>query len=274
MSLIGDRVCSTLYVSFHCFTQTFIRKPHWLSTVFTCQTKGKTESNSHQHHMYSEIGLNCLRQRNRQGYRFSEGAIIRFAFKTFPCQWLKFSSFIFHFHKTPHPKGLNWSRFFLKSDFRANCQRRSNISISNMHFEFPAHPLPFSLTFLYAWRWPIWRMASPSDQPLLFYPTLPSFPSPTPGLEADSNVTLCQEWEQTHHLLFHLGNLSLLLGLVIPTTLGLHMILLRLLLMTGQSVIITSCRWYPCDLHTAIRRLFFILYVSLTAVWIKAAVNF
>lgn len=48
------------------------------------------------------------------------------------------------------------------------------------------------------------------------------------------NVTSCQEWEKTHHLLFHLGNLSLVVGLLIPTTVGLHMILLRLLLMTGQ----------------------------------------
>lgn len=59
--------------------------------------------------------------------------------------------------------------------------------------------------------------------------------TPTYGtLEMAENITSCQEWEKAHHLLFHLGNLSLVVGLLIPTTVGLHMILLRLLLMTGQ----------------------------------------
>ena len=77
-------------------------------------------------------------------------------------------------------------------------------------------------------------MSSTSDHSLLLYPTLPSFPTATPGVQAVPNATSCQEWEQVHHILFHLGNLSLLLGLVIPTTLGLHMILLRLLLVIGR----------------------------------------
>lgn len=62
-----------------------------------------------------------------------------------------------------------------------------------------------------------------------------SFPSATPQLPTvEPNSTSCQEWEQNHHLVFHLGNLSLLLGLLVPTTLQLHMIALRLLLMTGE----------------------------------------
>lgn len=70
----------------------------------------------------------------------------------------------------------------------------------------------------------------------LYYTPYPlhSSVSPVPtdsGLE--SNTTTCQDWEQAHHLLFHLANLSLGLGFFIPTTIGLHMILLRLLLMTG-----------------------------------------
>lgn len=61
-----------------------------------------------------------------------------------------------------------------------------------------------------------------------------SFPSATPQIPtAEPNTTSCQDWEQAHHFLFHLGNLSLLLGLLVPTTLHLHMIALRLLLMTG-----------------------------------------
>uniref|UniRef100_A0A8P4GFU1 Popeye domain cAMP effector 1 n=1 Tax=Dicentrarchus labrax TaxID=13489 RepID=A0A8P4GFU1_DICLA len=77
-------------------------------------------------------------------------------------------------------------------------------------------------------------MSSTPVLPPLLFTALPSFPSVPPGVPpAELNATSCQEWEQAHHLLFHLGNLSLLLGLVVPTTLGLHMILLRLLLMTG-----------------------------------------
>ncbi|XP_042338390.1 blood vessel epicardial substance-like [Plectropomus leopardus] len=79
-------------------------------------------------------------------------------------------------------------------------------------------------------------MSSAPELPTALFTTLPTFPSATPGIPAmELNATSCQEWEQAHHLLFHLGSLSLLLGLVIPTTLSLHMILLRLLLMTGLS---------------------------------------
>ncbi|MEQ2263999.1 hypothetical protein XENORESO_016925, partial [Xenotaenia resolanae] len=78
------------------------------------------------------------------------------------------------------------------------------------------------------------RMSTSPD--LTFFPMLPTLTSSSPGVPAvEPNATSCQEWEQAHHMLFHLGNLSLLLGLAIPTTLGLHMIMLRLFLMTGQS---------------------------------------
>uniref|UniRef100_A0A8C9ZUU9 Popeye domain cAMP effector 1 n=1 Tax=Sander lucioperca TaxID=283035 RepID=A0A8C9ZUU9_SANLU len=84
------------------------------------------------------------------------------------------------------------------------------------------------------------------------------------------NATTCQEWEHAHHLLFHLGSLSLLLGLVIPTTLGLHMILLRLLLMTGCGFFIVWATLYRCNLDVMVwnvvflvvnfMHLFFLLY--------------
>uniref|UniRef100_A0A3B4XDB3 Popeye domain cAMP effector 1 n=1 Tax=Seriola lalandi dorsalis TaxID=1841481 RepID=A0A3B4XDB3_SERLL len=80
-------------------------------------------------------------------------------------------------------------------------------------------------------------MSSTSEHHHPLYNTLPSFPLSTPGVPTMPNATLCQEWEQTHHLLFHLWKLSLLLGMVIPTTLGLHMILLCLLLITVQSTV-------------------------------------
>lgn len=86
-------------------------------------------------------------------------------------------------------------------------------------------------------------MSSAPEISTLLFPTLAPFPSASPaessgggggGLALEPNTTSCQEWEEAHHLLFHLGNLSLLVGLIIPTTVALHMILLRLLLMTGQ----------------------------------------
>lgn len=68
----------------------------------------------------------------------------------------------------------------------------------------------------------------------VLFPTIHSFSSAAQGLTAvEPNTTSCQEWEQAHQLLFHVGNLSLLIGLLVPTTLRLHMIVLRLLLMTG-----------------------------------------
>uniref|UniRef100_A0A4W6EJE2 Popeye domain cAMP effector 1 n=1 Tax=Lates calcarifer TaxID=8187 RepID=A0A4W6EJE2_LATCA len=78
-------------------------------------------------------------------------------------------------------------------------------------------------------------------------------------IPAVPNATSCQEWEQAHHLLFHLGNLSLLLGLVIPTTLGLHMILLRLLLMTGCSLLITWATLYRCNLDVMVWNVVFLV---------------
>lgn len=114
-------------------------------------------------------------------------------------------------------------------------------------------------------------MSSPPELPPLLLTTLPPFPSATSGVQAvELNATSCQEWEQTHHLLFHLGNLSLLMGLVIPTTLGLHMILLRLLLMTGCGLFVAWATLYRCNLDVMawnvvflvvnFMHLFFLLY--------------
>ncbi|XP_028985386.1 blood vessel epicardial substance [Betta splendens] len=111
--------------------------------------------------------------------------------------------------------------------------------------------------------------SSPELSPHLFT-TVPLFLSATPEVPHVPNATSCQEWEQTHHLLFHLGNLSLLLGLVVPTTLGLHMILLRLLLITGCGLFIAWATLYKCNLDVMVwnvvflvvnfMHLFFLLY--------------
>ncbi|KAG8009714.1 Blood vessel epicardial substance [Nibea albiflora] len=103
-------------------------------------------------------------------------------------------------------------------------------------------------------------MSATPELPHLLFTTLPSFPSATPGVPAaEPNATSCQEWEQAHHLLFHLGNLSLLLGLVIPTTLGLHMILLRLLLMTGCGLLIAWATLYRCNLDVMVWNVVFLV---------------
>ncbi|XP_056289591.1 blood vessel epicardial substance isoform X1 [Pseudoliparis swirei] len=112
--------------------------------------------------------------------------------------------------------------------------------------------------------------STPELHPLLFT-TLSPFPPATSGIQAAAlNATSCEEWEQTHHLLFHLASLSLLLGLGIPTTLGLHMILLRLLLMTGCGLFIVWATLYRCNLDVMVwnvvflvinfMHLFFLLY--------------
>uniref|UniRef100_A0AAY5EGT2 POPDC1-3 domain-containing protein n=1 Tax=Electrophorus electricus TaxID=8005 RepID=A0AAY5EGT2_ELEEL len=79
-----------------------------------------------------------------------------------------------------------------------------------------------------------------------------------------SNITSCQDWEKSQHLLFHLGNLSLVVGLLIPTTIGLHMILLRLLLMTGLNAhccaTLDVMVWNVVFLLVNFVHLFFLLY--------------
>ncbi|XP_062393773.1 blood vessel epicardial substance isoform X1 [Sardina pilchardus] len=92
-------------------------------------------------------------------------------------------------------------------------------------------------------------MSTTPDFTTDFYTTLAPLFSDVPQLDASqSNTTSCQQWEEAHHLLFHLGNLCLLAGLVIPTTFGLHMIFLRLLFMGGCSFFIAWATLYRCTL--------------------------
>uniref|UniRef100_A0A3Q2WT46 Popeye domain cAMP effector 1 n=1 Tax=Haplochromis burtoni TaxID=8153 RepID=A0A3Q2WT46_HAPBU len=103
-------------------------------------------------------------------------------------------------------------------------------------------------------------MSSTPDGPTLLLTTLSSFPSSIPAAtSADSNATSCQEWEQTHHLLFHVGNLSLLLGLAIPTTLALHMIMLRLLLTTGCGLFIAWATLFRCNMDLMVWNVVFLV---------------
>nr|XP_029478427.1 blood vessel epicardial substance-like isoform X2 [Oncorhynchus nerka] len=113
--------------------------------------------------------------------------------------------------------------------------------------------------------------SSPEMTSSLFYTSLSPLRSAVPGsvpgagggglvmTTMEPNITSCEEWEEAHHLLFHLGNLSLLLGLVIPTTLTLHMILLRLMLMTGSCLFITWATLYRCNLDVMVWNVVFLL---------------
>uniref|UniRef100_A0A672RI51 Blood vessel epicardial substance n=1 Tax=Sinocyclocheilus grahami TaxID=75366 RepID=A0A672RI51_SINGR len=92
----------------------------------------------------------------------------------------------------------------------------------------------------------------------LNYTTSP-LPSSVPSVAGDSNATLCQDWEQSHHLLFHLANLSLGLGFLIPSTIALHMIFLRLLLMTGCCLFIAWATLYRCTLDVMVWNVVFLL---------------
>ncbi|KAF7647674.1 hypothetical protein LDENG_00168420 [Lucifuga dentata] len=103
-------------------------------------------------------------------------------------------------------------------------------------------------------------MPSNPDISSLLFTTPSTFPSAAPGgLSVEPNSTTCQDWEQTHHLLFQLGNMSLLLGLVIPTTLSLHMILLRLMLMTGCFLFILWATLYRCNLDVMVWNVVFLV---------------
>ncbi|XP_077383264.1 popeye domain-containing protein 1-like [Festucalex cinctus] len=105
------------------------------------------------------------------------------------------------------------------------------------------------------------RMSStPGPSSPLLFTSLPPFHSATPVFSSvEPNATTCQEWENAHHLLFHLGNMSLLLGLLIPTTLDLHMILLRLLLVTGCGFFIAWATLYRCNMDVMVWNVVFLV---------------
>ncbi|RVE62140.1 hypothetical protein OJAV_G00154120 [Oryzias javanicus] len=102
-------------------------------------------------------------------------------------------------------------------------------------------------------------MSSPTQLSPFMVTVMPILPSSMPVGSVEPNTTSCQQWQQSHHLFFHLGNLSLLLGLILPTTLDLHMILLRLFLMTGCSLFITWATLYRCNLDVLVWNVIFLL---------------
>ncbi|KAL4839342.1 hypothetical protein H8958_021212 [Nasalis larvatus] len=78
----------------------------------------------------------------------------------------------------------------------------------------------------------------------------------TPELESiipvPSNETACENWREIHHLVFHVANICFAVGLVIPTTLHLHMIFLRGMLTLGCTLYIVWATLYRCALDIMI----------------------
>ncbi|XP_035744578.1 LOW QUALITY PROTEIN: blood vessel epicardial substance [Egretta garzetta] len=66
------------------------------------------------------------------------------------------------------------------------------------------------------------------------------------------NETACENWKEIHHLVFHMANICFAVGLVIPTTLNLHMIFLRGLLTIGCALFIIWATLYRCALDIMI----------------------
>ncbi|XP_009868799.1 PREDICTED: blood vessel epicardial substance-like, partial [Apaloderma vittatum] len=66
------------------------------------------------------------------------------------------------------------------------------------------------------------------------------------------NETACENWREIHHLVFHVANVCFAVGLVIPTTLNLHMIFLRGLLTIGCALFIIWATLYRCALDIMI----------------------
>ncbi|KAG5205499.1 blood vessel epicardial substance isoform X2 [Ovis aries] len=71
-------------------------------------------------------------------------------------------------------------------------------------------------------------------------------------LPVPSNETTCENWREIHHLVFHIANIFFAIGLVIPTTLHLHMILLRGLLAVGCALYVVWATLYRCALDIMI----------------------
>ncbi|KAE8602808.1 hypothetical protein XENTR_v10014132 [Xenopus tropicalis] len=68
----------------------------------------------------------------------------------------------------------------------------------------------------------------------------------------NENETLCENWREIHHLVFHLANTCFAAGLVIPSTLNLHMILLRGMLCLGCIFFIIWAILFRCALDIMI----------------------
>ncbi|XP_015283305.1 PREDICTED: blood vessel epicardial substance isoform X4 [Gekko japonicus] len=73
------------------------------------------------------------------------------------------------------------------------------------------------------------------------------------------NETVCENWREIHHLVFHMANICFAIGLVIPTTFNLHMIVLRAMLTLGCALFIIWATLFRCALDIMVWNVVFLL---------------
>ncbi|MEE6519720.1 hypothetical protein FKM82_017440 [Ascaphus truei] len=71
-------------------------------------------------------------------------------------------------------------------------------------------------------------------------------------MDLNEDEIVCENWREIHHLVFHLANACFAVGLVIPTTLNLHMIFLRAMLCLGCAFFILWAALFRCALDILI----------------------
>ncbi|XP_059839012.1 blood vessel epicardial substance isoform X1 [Hypanus sabinus] len=69
----------------------------------------------------------------------------------------------------------------------------------------------------------------------------------------------CNNWKEIHHLTFHLANICFAIGLLIPTTVKIHMILLRSMISIGCALFIAWAVFYRCALDIVIWNSMFLI---------------
>lgn len=90
------------------------------------------------------------------------------------------------------------------------------------------------------------------SSPLVESTTIGFTPEVLHILPVPSNETTCENWREIHHLVFHVANIFFAVGLVIPTTIQLHMILLRGMFTIGCTLYIIWATLYRCALDIVI----------------------
>ncbi|XP_072572799.1 popeye domain-containing protein 1 isoform X2 [Paramormyrops kingsleyae] len=107
------------------------------------------------------------------------------------------------------------------------------------------------------------KTMTPLDATTSFDMLVPRIQHAVHDLGLEENGTSCKAWEETHHLVFHLANACLALGIAIPTTLSVHMILLRILLITGCSLFIAWATLHRCALDIMLWNVVFLIINTL-----------
>ncbi|XP_041043281.1 blood vessel epicardial substance [Carcharodon carcharias] len=69
----------------------------------------------------------------------------------------------------------------------------------------------------------------------------------------------CDNWKEIHHLVFHVANFGFAVGLLIPTTIKIHMLLLRAMMSVGCALFIVWAVLYRCALDILIWNSLFLI---------------